>query len=350
MPPSINVLVLSIILSIVSAIPHLRTEIHTHDVSGDTKQAVLETTHPVTLATLFRQTKKNFEPCQLSTECEGMRSCVTIADGAIVQCSAGAKCRCAPPTMAQARCREISQCDVGERCFKTVCLSNMVAGDDFDPISPSNNPPTNKPALHRRPRFANMNNGSGLTGDHCSRGSQCAAPRMCVHEDTGSPCKGWGCRCADLDARPCPKKEDCVTGEVCESASIVGFPMEERMCISKRAADEEGGCIASHHIVHLHQDELVYPKDRFARVLCDDNNNCATPGHIVQVKGSAMMMKSYCKIAGCTREVMRVNSPRYSRGRVVASLSNDLVFTSFAARYETLVEERILCAAVRIGL
>ena len=63
-----------------------------------------------------------------------------------------------------------------------------------------------------------------------------------------------------------------------------------------------------------------------------------------------MMMKKYCERAGCEERVMEVNSLRYKKGMRVASKTDGLEYTVFAARYETRAEEAVLATAVRMGL
>lgn len=114
--------------------------------------------------------------------------------------------------------------------------------------------------------------------------------------------------------------------------------------------DEDEVCIGAHHLQGV--DSLVYDSHRKAKVLCDSMGSCATPGHIVHWKGEAMMMASYCELVeeDCVRKSMMVNSPSWRRGLRVKSLTTDLEFTAFAARYATRTEERLLTTAVRMGL
>ena len=70
---------------------------------------------------------------------------------------------------------------------------------------------------------------------------------------------------------------------------------------------------------------------------------------MVVYKGQALMMKNYCKVVGCARRVKHVNSPKYVRKLVIPSKTEDLVFTAFAARFETTAEEGVLSTAVRLG-
>lgn len=82
------------------------------------------------------------------------------------------------------------------------------------------------------------------------------------------------------------------------------------------------------------------------------------------VEGGAMMMRRYCEEVKihCSWHRMWVNSPRVVQGSPMArrgdrgwrvvrvkSRSPGLVFTGFAARFETRVEEVALRALVRVG-
>lgn len=125
--------------------------------------------------------------------------------------------------------------------------------------------------------------------------------------------------------------------------------------------DVEGGegeptpapvCIDAEALAHLERKDLVFAEHAWSDVLCDSAGSCATGGHIVVYSGRPMMMERYCALAaaGCEWRKKYVNSPRYSRGRRVPSKTDGLEFTAFAARYQTKVEERVLVAAVRVGL
>lgn len=111
-------------------------------------------------------------------------------------------------------------------------------------------------------------------------------------------------------------------------------------------AGKGGGCV---DVRALEGRPLVYARHRRRVVLCDSGESCATPGHVVVWKGTAMMMKSYCALVRCQRSVIWVNSPTYARGLRVASRTGGLEYTAFAAKYETTVEERALAVAVRAG-
>lgn len=115
--------------------------------------------------------------------------------------------------------------------------------------------------------------------------------------------------------------------------------------------EENEVCIDASALEHLSSDELVYKEHRRSAVLCDINGSCATPGHMVTYKTKFMMMSSYCsQIGGCTKRVMSVNSPRHRRALKIASQTNDLEYTSLAAKYVTAAEEHVLKTLLRVGL
>lgn len=110
-------------------------------------------------------------------------------------------------------------------------------------------------------------------------------------------------------------------------------------------------CIDANALRHLPERQLVYEKHKWGRVLCDEKESCATPGHMVVFRSEAMMMSSYCeRFAKCERRWMLVNSARMKRQLRIASLTADLQYTVFAARFETRLEERLLRSVVHIGL
>lgn len=114
--------------------------------------------------------------------------------------------------------------------------------------------------------------------------------------------------------------------------------------------EDDGVCVDARALKHLAAHELVFPTHRTARVLCDQNGSCATPGHVVLYKATAMMMKSYCALVGCTHRVMKVNSPKLKRAIRIPTNTDNLHFTAFAARYQTTFEELALTAIVHVGL
>lgn len=188
------------------------------------------------------------------------------------------------------------------------------------------------------------------TGEECFKSTECEGSRECryIGGDSLEACDDRkGCVCVPLNLVRCTQNSDCPGGERCLLSS------ENPFCVSNDIDDDgkrKKVCIAVHSLKHLSREDLVYEQDVSAIVLCDDKNSCATPGHIVHYKGRAMMMKTYCEDVGCTETVMKVNSPKYQKALRVASNSQHLSFTSFAARYETRFEESMLRTAVHMGL
>lgn len=114
--------------------------------------------------------------------------------------------------------------------------------------------------------------------------------------------------------------------------------------------NSEGGVCIDAQLLRGAREELVFEEDSMAAVLCDVDGSCATAGHVVVFRGRAMMMRSYCEIVRCERRVVWVNSPRLRRKARVRTKTEGLLFTAFAARWGTRVEERLLAAAVHVGL
>lgn len=116
---------------------------------------------------------------------------------------------------------------------------------------------------------------------------------------------------------------------------------------------EAGVCIDAMLLSGFKDEELIYTSHRTSKTLCDAEGSCATAGHMVEWKGAGMMMKTYCEtfvVGGCDERVIRVNSPKWYRGRRVRSKTVDLHFTAIAAKYETRAEELALSTAIRLGM
>lgn len=139
------------------------------------------------------------------------------------------------------------------------------------------------------------------------------------------------------------------TATVTATASATGSPSSSEQAEESVEA-QEGVCVSVEHLKGMDRRLLVFKQDRWSKVVCDKWESCGTHGHMVFYQGEGMMMRSYCKIVGCVERVMRVNSPRYSRALRVDSKSDGLMFSSFAARWTTRVEEHLLRHMMRIGL
>lgn len=191
----------------------------------------------------------------------------------------------------------------------------------------------------------------------------------------------FDCFCLRINPPMCSTSENCPKGEVCIRITV--FP---RMCfgedstnllilknsmpvqiINKESDDiisngkgnippgqqnkDENVCISVVELGrHVRREDFIFPKDRQATVLCDAHDSCATPGHMVVFRGSAMRMSSYCLIVRCESRVMMVNSPRYKAKMTLPSSTHGLTYTGLAARHDTMMEEIILKAAIRLGI
>ncbi|CAN8065583.1 unnamed protein product [Agarophyton chilense] len=249
----------------------------------------------------------------------------------------------------------------------------------------------------------------GISGAPCTSAEQCKGSRTCYYIPLDSlasfgPCNGRDeCFCAPIDISDliCSSDDDCsVPGEVCagfdqlkvsgclsletvekypqlfrtdndadlkvsdeavaqspddshtplgNSEGIQGVALVEELEPSS-SPKSENACIALKHLEHLSSDQLLFPTHVPASVLCDSHGNCATPGHVISFEGRFMMMKSYCASVGCQTTIELVNSPKYVPKLRIPSQSNTLLFTPFAARYASRIEEKILRVALRIGL
>lgn len=172
-----------------------------------------------------------------------------------------------------------------------------------------------------------------------------------------------GCYCALPNgfhsSHPCQTSIECQDGERCAKTTFYDY---EFVCVSCQAdpsllsvvADDgkehcRPPCIAVDALRDFEQDDLVFPKHIRASVLCDTHGNCATPGHIVIHTSKSMMMKSYCGLPDveCRYRVKYVNSPRMKMGIRILSFSDDFMYTAFAAKHESLIEEYLLSAIIR---
>lgn len=172
----------------------------------------------------------------------------------------------------------------------------------------------------------------------CNNSSECAYGRACVNlvpDAEQAP-----------DAEEAPKY--CTT---CEAISNhepkLKFSDDLHFCSSTSV------CLATHHLSHLPTSTLIFNTPRKALVFCDTFHSCATPGHIVTFQNQSMMMSTYCSryaLGHCVKRVMFVNSPRMQRRLRIKSQTNGLSFTALAAKYGTMVEERMLRIMIHLGL
>lgn len=111
-------------------------------------------------------------------------------------------------------------------------------------------------------------------------------------------------------------------------------------------------CIAIDSLKHLSGIKYVFKSAKRAAVLCDHLETCATPSHIVIYKGQVLTMGDYCGFVdgGCTRKIKLVNSPKMESGLRLVSRQEHLVFTAFAAQFNTRIEKLFFRGIVNIGL
>lgn len=209
----------------------------------------------------------------------------------------------------------------------------------------------------------------GLTGDVCRNNEDCASSYKCKCTESCSciPSNEEFQACKSSD--DCPKGEKCFGGCASETSPIAVNNNKSRDTDSKEENEKNSTdtnssnnpntgsaesriCIGIHHLKEIESDQLIFSEHREGNVLCDGNGSCATPGHIVSWNGKAMMMLTYCEnySKNCVKQLMKVNSPRFSRAIRIPSLTNGLEFTPLAARYATMTEEIVLTTLIHIGL
>ena len=328
----------------------------------------------------------SFEPCLAESQdnCQFPRICRPVADPDSV-CTHG-QCFCLPNSPRE--CSSHSHCVENEVCaeikgFGTLCAAESFVSDNPDAQKLPGDSTTPPP-------FPST---EGLTFDPCEEDS-CAIPRFCRSAPKPElPCRADNtCQCLPNRMIFCSSSDECVIGEVCASVPDVGTvcasesfvrhisssadsshdleivevspqPTPPVSSSSTDSNDEDQPeetesesdlgfgplCIAIEFLDHLPREALRFEMDSLASVLCDEYGSCATPGHIVTYHGEPMMMNSYCQRVKCTRQLSRVNSPRYKRRMTISTRTAGLTFTAFAARYGTFAEEQILKAAVRVG-
>lgn len=190
--------------------------------------------------------------------------------------------------------------------------------------------------------------------EQCKSDSDCSFDqgcfRMLPHSFTG-----FCISCSSIDNRD-PQPYPLDSGNRCNGESpVVTNPTNSG---SSNRPDTPGGndtsstvCIATHALEGVDKKHLIYTEHQRAAVLCDEHDNCATPGHIIMFREKSMMMQTYCSTSEiqCRRTVMYVNSVRMMRGLRISSKSSNFQYTTFAARYETWIEEKIISFFMRLG-
>lgn len=334
------------------------------------------------------------EPCTTSAECAAPRVCSTFASGGFLkECDGERDCTCIPREYEDHVCScKNSDCLPGDTCsFKPAeayCISEALQPHPLlcnNSITSITSPLFEDGTATTDPMDKNRNK---FNYEICRTDDECAGNRECVDENDrkciGSRmCTCWPrikqfhkCSCENprcMKGDVCGFHPDylyCVSTNIATHPNRCPPPSESNAAVMQPLPNEtpplspqpiqanpsllpiptNNACIDAKALANFHSDDLIFKNHAVSRVLCDQSGSCATPGHIVQYMGSVVMMKRYCERVGCEERVMEVNSPRYQRGIRIASKTNGLEFTVFAARFETRGEEALLSAAVRVGL
>ena len=304
-----------------------------------------------------------YESCSANGDCRNGWSCLNL--NGKQKCSEnGSGCRCYPEKFRP--CKDKKECPFGERCDRRKgdplhCYSEDYAAVRFEIMS-VRSPSASAKCEPRSgdPQDTGFKADSVLSYGRCRLSKDCKGDRECHNsgqEQThyGDCCseESSSCYCVHPEPTFCMSESDCESGESC-----VGSRVAPPRCMDTKVRDNVGSqefetgalCIDAEALSHLQAHELVFEKHQLAHVLCDDTGSCATPGHIVVYNDKSMMMRTYCDIVSCRSEVKRVNSPSWRKGMRIASKSEGLEYTTFAARWGTRAEEHVLNAAIRVGL
>lgn len=92
----------------------------------------------------------------------------------------------------------------------------------------------------------------------------------------------------------------------------------------------------------MRSEELVFDEHSLTEVLCDENESCAIPGHVVVFIGKAIMMKTCYELVSCEQGVMAVNSPKCQRRLRAESNTEGLLYKAFTAGYVIRGKELML--------
>ena len=313
-------LLLTLLLTIVLPISHAYPSVHYNDqMKGiSNKIANLSSVCDQSIANSKKNQGKSFDICTATSECGGNRFCIAILAGNEAETTTceqlkkqspekDIRCLCIPSNVTElAACEPPLKCPEGEACgFHDSTQKTIAVSLEF-----------------------------------------CVSEQMnlqCYTELTGSLQAGNSNQpSVSPSASPTPSNTPTPTPTRSPSPSPSRKP-------SPSSANAGAVCIAMKHLGEFGRNELVFDQDQVTNVLCDRNESCATPGHIVIWQGRGMMMKTYCgKVGGCRYEKMEVNSPRWGKGKSVKSMSDGLLFSVYAARYESKVEEYMLERILRI--
>ncbi|PXF42540.1 hypothetical protein BWQ96_07702 [Gracilariopsis chorda] len=285
----------------------------------------------------------SFARCRIQSDCTPNLQCISINSS--TDCSqTSSYCACLPQTIQQATCNSSSDCSETETCIPvpgrvssvikfpdvSVCVHNSQM--DFVDLTP------------------------------CSSVAGCPSHATCVTILFFSFCAASSSAEPPITQSPAP--EPSLEPEIPDSTPVAA-PLHLEQDSPKQTEDGRDQeqredqpddidgvpvCIAAKSLQHLPENMLLYSKHIPARVLCDAQQSCATPGHMVLYNGRPMMMRTYCQLVQCRSAVMPVNSVRYQWRWRLDSHTHGLSFLAFAARYQTRVEEHMLRTAVRVGL
>lgn len=285
--------------------------------------------------------------CKEDFDCEGLRLCYGVANGGVELCKGSKDCFCRPVQLEM--CQTSTDCINGEVCVETdairetICVSkdkeeqfsniNEVSGT---PSGPSATPyQTSEMATSSTP---SANPSASPEASPVSRPSMNPTTGPADSTASTSPSSG-----ASLAASSAPGSSQFVQATPLTTPSQ---PPEEL----GTPVPSDSACVDARALAHMDSADLVYCRHQRTTVLCDANESCATPGHIVKFKGKAMMMVTFCHMVGCEKRSMHVNSPRYKRGVLINSSTVGLQYTAFAARYGSRLEEVVISVVVRMGM
>lgn len=349
----------------------------------------------------------NDDQCKYDWNCTSPRRCTHAVD-VYGRCAGREGCRCKP--LINPACTKNNDCASGENCvsavdapFEPYCMSQIAMRNNpylfqINDVRLAAGVPTPIPL-----GFSN-----GLTGDPCFDTSDCVAPRMCYHRfdlpviTDRTRCDGSVRNC--LCKLPQGIEHNCTLSKDCADSREACIMYKDevppnRRCMSALAIDANANsgiqiqvefgarqsplpspskevsyaesstsadtsvpvdpeespsappCIDVKLLRAFKVEDLVYSQHVRASVLCDENGSCATSGHMVAFRNSAMAMKSYCAWhTKCTKRVAWVNSPRMKAGLRVDSATLGLKMTVYSARYESWAEERMLRQLIQLGL
>lgn len=307
-----------------------------NDTTTTGTETVIDTTTP------FSETGGlTLDLCREDSDCAQTSrdvECLTLASGNVGEyCTAGSiGCRCFPQYSYATSsddyfvvCKNNDDCLVGEACAR-------YTGERGELLTKIEELDFTRPFCISVEAAEDLENvellsGSGSSTSNSTQPGPGEADTGPSSQPTQAPSGG---------SNPVPSSDETSTPDASAEATGEDDDDLDQVCIDARA------------IKHLPSEELVFHRHRMARVLCDSNGSCATPGHMVMFRGHGIRMRTYCRISKvkCREDHLYVNSPRYRRGIRIKSNTEGLEFTALAARYETWTEELLLAGALRLGL